>query len=243
MSGQPSPLKSADAAASVQRVLPTPILSVTSSNLPPPRLWKSRFLPPLVANSKLLCMIRVVVEVPEIDVVAEVRGDVEIEQAVAIVVEPDGAVAVHPAAQARRLGDVLKVVAVDVLEQREIAVAIDEQVLAPVVVEVAPDGAHRDAFAGAIEVGESRARGDVLERAVVPVAVEGVRLAEPAVGEVEIGPAVAVEVGDGHRCAECGDVRLDVGDLRVERRPVMHEVNAGRGGFVVQCKPGPRRVR
>ena len=103
-------------------------------------------------------MIRVVVEVPEIDVAAEVRGDVEIEQAIAIVVEPDRAVAVHPAAQAGLLGDVLEVLAVDVPEQRQIAVAVDEQVLAAVVVDVAPDGAHRHAFAGPIQVGDARAR-------------------------------------------------------------------------------------
>jgi hypothetical protein len=60
MSGQPSALKSADAAASVHRVLPTPMRSVTSSNVPP-TLRKRRFFPPFDANSKLLCMIRVVV--------------------------------------------------------------------------------------------------------------------------------------------------------------------------------------
>ena len=39
-------------------------------------------------------------EVPQIDVAPEVRGDVQVEQPVAIVVEPDRAVAVDPAAQA-----------------------------------------------------------------------------------------------------------------------------------------------
>ena len=97
-------------------------------------------------------------EVPQIDVAAEICGDVEIEQAIAIVVEPDRAVAVHPATQTGGLRDVLEALAIDVLEQREVAVAVDEQVLAAVVVEVAPDAAHRDAFAGAIQIGEAGAR-------------------------------------------------------------------------------------
>ena len=100
-------------------------------------------------------MIRVVVRCQRSTSLAEVRGDVQIEQAIAIVVEPDRAIAVHPAMQAGRFGDVLEVRAVDVPEEREVAVAIDEQILAAVVVEVAPDAAHRHAFAGPIQVGET----------------------------------------------------------------------------------------
>ena len=53
-------------------------------------------------------------EVPEVDVVAEVGRDVQIEQTIAIVVEPDRAVAVHPAVEAGRFGHLLEVRAVDV---------------------------------------------------------------------------------------------------------------------------------
>ena len=181
-------------------------------------------------------------EVPEIDVVAEVRGDIEVELSVAIVVEPDRTVAVHPAVQAGALGDVLEVLAVDIAEEREVAVAIDENVLAAVVVDVTPDGAHRDAFAGRIEVSQTCGGGDVLEGAVAFVAIEGVRLAETAVGEVEIGPVVAVEVGNGNGSAERGDVRLDAGDLRIERRAAMLKVDAGLGSDVAQREARARGV-
>jgi hypothetical protein len=147
MSGHPSSFRSAAAAASVQRVLPTPSLSVTSSNLPLPRFAEHQFLPPFVANSKLLCMMRVVDRCQRSTSFAEVGRHVKIEQAVAIVVDPDCAVAVDPAVQTAAFGHVLEVVAVDVFEEREIAVAIDEHVLASVVVEVTPYAAHRDAVA------------------------------------------------------------------------------------------------
>ena len=83
---------------------------------------------------------------------------------------------------------------------------------------------------------------DVLEGAVAAISIECVRLAELAVGEVEVGPAVAVEVGDADRCAERRDVRLDVGDLGVEARPVVHEVNPGRGGLVAKREAGVRDI-
>ena len=180
---------------------------------------------------------------PEIDVVAEIRRHVEIEQPVAVVVEPDRSVAVHPAPETGGLGHVLEMRAVDILEERQIAVAIDEEILAAVVVDVAPDGAHRNTLARTVEVGHAGARGDVLEGAVAPVVVERVGIAEAAVREVEVGLSVAVEVGDGYASAESGDVRLDAGDARVEAGAVMDEVDSRLGGLVSERESGMRRIR
>ena len=242
MSGQPSSLRSADAAANVHRVLPSPKLVGDVLELAVAEVMEHQVLAAVGRELEAVVHDLRGREMPQIDVASEIGGDVEIEQAVAIVVDPDRAVAVHPPVQARGLGDVLKVVAIDVLEEREISVAIDEQVLAAVVVEVAPDAAHRDAFAGPIEIGESRACGDVLEGAVAAIAVERVRRAEAAVREVQIGPAVAIEVRDGDRRAQRGDVRLDVRDLRVECRPMMNERDAGGRGPVMQHEAGLRGV-
>ena len=181
-------------------------------------------------------------EVPEIDVVAEIPGDVEIEEAVAIVVEPDCAVAVHPPAQPGLLGYILEMFAVNVSEQREITVAIDEQVLAAIVVEVAPHPAHRHSFAGSIQIGDPRRCGNVLEGSVAAIAVQRIGLAEPAIGEVEIRPAVAIEVGYGNRCADCRDVGLDTGDFRVEGRTMVDEVDAGRSGRVAEDEARVGRI-
>src|SRR4029434_7303419 len=94
-------------------------------------------------------------EVPQVDVASEVRGDVQVEQAVTVVVEPDCAGALHAALQTGGLRHVLEPFAVHVLEQGEVAVAVDEKVLTAVVVEVAPYATHRDAFAGPAHVTHS----------------------------------------------------------------------------------------
>src|SRR5690242_18218731 len=175
---------------------------------------------------------------PEVDVAAEIRGDVQIEQTVAVVVEPDRAVAVHPAMQAGRLGHVLEMRAVDVPVQREIPVAIDEEILTTVVVEVAPDAAHRHAVARPIQVSDARGGADVLERAVTLVPVQRVRRTESAVREVEIRPAIAIEVADRHGGAERGDMRLDVRDLRVEGGPAVNERDPRGLGLVPKDESG-----
>src|ERR671915_41883 len=130
MSGHPSPLKSADAAASVHRVLPTPTRSVTSSNIPSPRLRNSRFLPPFVANSKLSCMMRVVVRC-------------------------------HRSTSTGCASDVFEAASIKVLEEGQVAIAIYQHVLATIVVDVAPHGAHGHALTGPVEVGEPRQCGDI----------------------------------------------------------------------------------
>src|SRR5205823_1997380 len=104
---------------------------------------------------------------------------------------------------------------------------IDENILSAIVVEVAPHTSHRDAFARLVEIGESGSRADIFERAVTIVTIESVGLAELAVGEVEIGSSVTIEIGDGYRGAQRRHVRLNVGNLRIEGRPVVNEVDPG----------------
>jgi len=102
----------------------------------------------------------------EIDVGSEIAGDVEIEQSVAIEVEPHGAVRVHPAPQARLGGHIREPAVAEVVQQLRVAPLVDEQVLEAIVVVVAPDGAHRHAFAGAVERRHTRCGGHIAERAV-----------------------------------------------------------------------------
>jgi len=182
-------------------------------------------------------------EVPQINVAPEVRRDIQIEQAVAIVIDPDRAVAVHPTAQASFFGDVLEVVAVNVSEQRQITVAINQHVLAPVIVEVTPHCAHRHALTRLVEIGETRTGRDLFERAVAAIVIKSVGLAEATVGEVKIGLSVAIEVGDGHRCSQSRYVRLDASDLWIEGRPMVNEMNASRRGLVTQHESRVRSVR
>ena len=176
-------------------------------------------------------------QVPEIDVGAEVAGDVEIEQPVPVVVEPHRPIAVHPLAQSRGGGHVLEMQVAEVLEQLEVSPLVDEQVLEPVVVVVAPHGTHRHALAWAVQVGDARAPRDVDERAVAPVEIERVGESEPAVREVEVGPPVIVDVADGHRCPERRHERGDVVDPGIERGRVMHEIDSHIARYVAERKP------
>ena len=93
-------------------------------------------------------MIRVVFEMPEVDVFGVVAADEEVELAVAVVVEPDGGVGVHPLRQPGLLGHAREALAAVVVEQFRPAPLVEEQVFVAVVVVVAPDRAHGDAGAG-----------------------------------------------------------------------------------------------
>src|SRR5437588_6597487 len=117
-------------------------------------------------------------------------------------------------------------VAVDVLEQRQITVAVDQHILPAVVVVVAPHGSHGYALARPIEARQAGARGHLLEGSVATVMVQRVRLSKAAVGEIEVRPTVAVEVHDGNRRPQRRDVWLDVSDLAIEGRPMVHKTNA-----------------
>src|SRR6266568_5008416 len=165
-------------------------------------------------------------QVPEVDVGAEVPCHVQIEQTVPIVVDPHGRVAVHPLPQSRLRGDVFEVEVAQVLEELEVAPLVDQQVLEPVIVVVAPYRTHRHAFPWPIHVRDAGGRGDVDERAVAAIQVQRVGVSEPAVREIEIGPAVVVHVGDRDRCAQRAHQRSDVVELWVEGRSVMHEPDA-----------------
>ena len=172
-------------------------------------------------------------EVPEIDVLRPVPGHEQIEPAVAVVVEPDRAVRVHPFRQAGALRHARERSTLLVVKQLRTAVLVDEQVLEPVVVEVGPDRAHRDAGAGAIHGGDVHVGRHVLERAVALVPVQAVQAAFGAGRHVEVLPAVAIEIGDRHRRAHRRDLRHDVIQPRVEDRRFVGEVHAASpGGFL-----------
>src|SRR5206468_11808929 len=61
--------------------------------------------------------------------------------------------------------------------------------------------------------------------------------------EIEIRPAIAVEVGHSDGGTDGCDVRLDVGDLWIEARTMVDEVNSRRGRRIVQHEAGMHWVR
>ena len=194
-------------------------------------------------------------QMPQVEVVAPVAGDEQVELAVAVVVEPQGAVGVHPVGQAALfLRHGREMLAAVVVVQDRPAPFVNQHVLIAVVVVVAPDGAHADAGPFLIEVGEADFLGHVLERAVMLVVIEGALAALAAVDDEQIGPAVAVEIDHRNRRPHRGDDGQDVLELGVElRRPLMDEIDAARLGDLFQVEAvvaergvpveGRRRVR
>ncbi len=162
----------------------------------------------------------------EIDVFGPVAGKKEVELAVAVVVEPHRGVRIDPVWQSRLLADAREPFSRVVVKELRAAVLIEKEILVAVVVVVAPHGAHRDASAGAIDVSHAKFTRDILERAVTLVAIEVVEAAVRAVGDVEVGPAVAIEIRHGHRCAHCRHLRHDRIELVVERRTLVDGVHA-----------------
>src|SRR6266513_1620071 len=181
-------------------------------------------------------------QVPEVDVGAEIARHVQVEQPVPIVVDPHGPVGVHPLAQPGARGDVLEMEVAQVLEELEIAPLVDQQVLEPVVVVVAPHGAHRHAFSRPVHVGDAGGGGDVLERAGAAIHEQRIGKSEPAVREIKIWPSVVVHVGHRDGRTQGSDERRDVVELRIQGRPVMHEVDAHLGGDVGQVELGNRGI-
>ena len=127
-------------------------------------------------------------------------GDEQVEPAVIIDVEGDGAEAGLRAARGgeiRRQGAVGEQAAAEVPAQgvRLVDEVGVEQVDAAVAVEVLGDDAHAGRGLARPVVGDARRGADLLESQAPEVAEQEVR--RPVVGHEEVEPAVAVEVGDG----------------------------------------------
>ena len=108
------------------------------------------------------------------------------------------------------------------------APAIEEQIVEAVVVVVAPDSAHRHAGLRAVEIRHAQPLRHIFECAVPTVPEQPVPGALLAVGDVEIGQAVPVDIDDRDRCAHRGHLRHDVRQLGVKRRRVVHELEPRR---------------
>ncbi len=134
-------------------------------------------------------------EVPQVHILAKVRRDVQIQQPVAVVVEPNGAVAVHPASEPRGSRHILEASATQVSKEGQVSITVNENILVAVVIHVTPHGTHRHSLSRTIDVGQSRARRHILESAIASIPIERVIRAEAAVGEIEVRPAVGVEIG------------------------------------------------
>ena len=122
----------------------------------------------------------------------------------------------------------MKCLAAVVVKQLRLPPLVEEQVFVAVVVVVAPDRAHRYAGARQIHIGDADIGRNIAECSVAQVAIEGVAAAFFAVHNVNVLPAVAVEVHDGDSGPHRRDLFHDVAQFRVESGSLMDETDAGR---------------
>ena len=168
--------------------------------------------------------------------------DVEVEEAVAVVVGDRRHARPAPGRDARRRAHVDEVAAARVVEEPVAAARRgDEEVGPAVVVVVEEDGAGRG---GGVGVGQARGGGHVGEGAVAVVAVEdGVR----APGEEHVLAAVAVHVGDRDTGAGADGVRGPAAEETEGGRAVagVHARDAGRLGHAREARrpAGDQRAR
>jgi hypothetical protein len=138
-------------------------------------------------------------ELPEIDTIRPVAGEEQIQASVAVVIQPGCSVGIHPLRKADARGN--EPASTVVVKQLGLAVAIEKEILPPVIVVVAPDRAHRDAGLAAVHICEANRRRDVFERAITLVAIQPVEASLAAIGDVEVLPSIAIEVSDRNRRA------------------------------------------
>ncbi len=117
-------------------------------------------------------MIRVVCEMPEVDVLGIVTADEQVQQPVAIVIEPDGGVGVDPGRQPGLLAHAGEAVALVVMEELRASPLDEEQVFVSVIIVIAPNCAGRDSGARLIDVRNAEFAGHIFESAVAQVAVQ-----------------------------------------------------------------------
>ena len=175
-------------------------------------------------------------EVPQIHVLGPVTGDEEIEPAVSVVIQPDGAVGVHPSRKPSPFADRNKATSLFVVKQFRPAVLVQEKVLVAVVVVVSPESAHRDASADLVDVRDTHHAGHVHERAVTPIPVKVIQAPGAAVRHVEVLPPVAVEIRNGHRRAHRRDLGHDVLQPPVEGRSQMNRIDTDATSYLLQPK-------
>ena len=107
---------------------------------------------------------------------------------------------------------------------------IQEQILVTVVVVVPPDGPHRDTRLPCVHAGDAHLHRHVPEGAVAQVAVEGVVAPLAAVGDVEVLPAVPVEVRNRDGRPQRSNLRHDMVEPPVETGSSVSEIDAGGPG-------------
>ena len=103
----------------------------------------------------------------------------------------------------------------------------------------------RDKIDPAHNIGDAEFGSNIFESAVAQIPVQGVLAADGAIDDVDVRPAVAIEIDDGHRSAHGSDLRHDGIQFGIERGCLMEKLNARclRDFLKIKAVPRQRRFR
>ena len=136
---------------------------------------------------------------PQVHVFRIVATDKQVEESIAVVIKPDGCVGIDPTWQARLFTYAGEALAMVVVKEFRTPPLDKKEVLIAIIVIVAPDRAHGDTGAGLVDIGNSQLTCDILEGTVVHIPIEAISTSLGAVGDVDIRPAIPIEINDGCR--------------------------------------------
>ena len=165
-------------------------------------------------------------QVPQIKLLVEVPGDQEVQNPIAVVVEPVRPIGVDPALEPRASCHIQECAVAEVAKQLALAPLVDQHVIPTVVVKVAPHRAHRATGACPVQVGQSRTCGDLAKAPIPQIAVQGIRLIRRAGDAVEVQHAIGIVVANRHRSTGGRDLRSDYIDLGVNARWAVLKVDS-----------------
>ena len=98
-------------------------------------------------------------------------------------------------------GDAREVFAAIVVENFGLTPFVEQDVFIAVIIVIAPHPTHAHARARFVDIGETDAPGYVFEGSVPEISIESILTVFPAVADVEVVPAILVEIHHGNRRA------------------------------------------
>src|SRR5262249_38100891 len=135
-----------------------------------------------------------VFEIPQVELLVVITGDEEVEPPVAVVIEPDSAVGVDPFRKPCLLTHAREAFAAVVMVKLRLSPLVNEQIFVPIVVVISPDRSHRNTVLARVLPISPIVAEHLTELTVTKVFVEDITLALAAVSQINVLPAVAVEI-------------------------------------------------
>src|SRR5690606_9396782 len=151
--------------------------------------------------------------------------DEEIELPVTVIIEPDGGVGIDPVGKPGLIGYACKAFTGIIMIKLRLPPLVNEHVLVSIVVVIAPHRTHGNAIFARVFTIRPIVSLHLYKCAVSQVSKENVLGPFAAIGEVNVLPAVTVEIHHRDSCAHRSDLRHNVVEIGIELWSDMGEVD------------------